>query len=46
MESNKNEIKMKFHNLIFKHYREGHGDIIQFLIDNGSDVTRKDYKDR
>ena len=27
-------------------YREGHGDIIQFLIDNGSDVTRKDYKDR
>ena len=26
--------------------RKGHSNIIQYLIDNGSDVTKKDYKDR
>ena len=26
--------------------REGHADIIKFLIEHGADVTKKDYKDR
>ena len=26
--------------------REGHADIVQFLIVNNADVTKKDYKDR
>ena len=26
--------------------REGHANIIQYLIDHGADVTKKDYKDR
>ena len=26
--------------------REGQADIIQFLIEHGADVTKKDYKDR
>ena len=26
--------------------REGHAHIIQFLIESGADVTKKDYKDR